>query len=83
MSISTNSNHQFSALAADIKIDNELLTVYLQDGRIISVPIVYFPRLMNSTDFQKSKWRLIGEGQGICWEELDEDISVEGLLRIH
>jgi len=73
---------EFSALAADVKIDDELLTVHLTDGRIISVPIACFPKLLNATSSQRKKWRLIGRGQGIIWEELDEDLSVAGLLRV-
>ncbi|MBP7584964.1 MAG: DUF2442 domain-containing protein [Spirochaetes bacterium] len=76
-------DQQFSALATDVKIDNEMLTVFLQDGRIISVPIAYFPRLMNATPQQRKNWRLVGKGQGVCWEDVDEDLSVEGLLRVH
>ncbi|HQO04073.1 MAG TPA: DUF2442 domain-containing protein [Spirochaetota bacterium] len=76
-------NHSFSAYATDVKIDNEMLTIFLEDGRVISVPIVYFPRLLNATPEQRNSWRLIGRGQGINWEEIDEDLSVEGLLRVH
>jgi len=76
-------DNTFSANATDVKIDNEMLTIYLEDGRIVSVPIAYFPRLLHATPEQRNKWRLIGRGQGICWEELDEDLSVEGLLRVH
>ena len=78
-----NSNHEFSSLANNVEINNELLTVYLEDGRIISVPIAYFPKLLNATSEQRQRWRLIGKGQGICWNEIDEDLSVEGLLRIN
>jgi hypothetical protein len=60
-----------------------MLTIFLEDGRVISVPIVYFPRLLNATPEQRNSWRLIGRGQGINWEEIDEDLSVEGLLRVH
>ena len=76
-------NHSFPAYATDVKIDNEMLTIFLEDGRVISVPIVYFPRLLNATPEQRNSWRLIGRGQGINWEEIDEDLSVEGLLRVH
>ena len=82
--MSTLSNdHQFSALATDVKVDNEMLTVFLEDGRIISVPIAYFPRILNATPEQRKNWRLIGRGQGVSWEDVDEDLSVEGLLRVH
>jgi hypothetical protein len=73
----------FSNLASNVEISDELLTVYLTDGRIISVPLAYFSKLLRATPEQRNKWRLIGKGQGICWEEIDEDLSVEGLLRVH
>ena len=82
--MSTLKNEQkFSGYATGVKIDNQMLTIYLKDGRILSVPIDYFPRLSAATSEQRNNWRLIGRGQGICWEDIDEDLSVEGLLRIH
>ena len=82
MSTLKNNNSEFSAFAADVKINDEFLTVYLTDGRIISVPIVYFTKLLNATQQERNNWRLIGNGQGISWEDLDEDLSVAGLLRV-
>ncbi|PKL35576.1 MAG: DUF2442 domain-containing protein [Spirochaetae bacterium HGW-Spirochaetae-1] len=76
-------DHSFSANATDVKIDSEMLTIYLEDGRIISVPIAYFPRLLQATPEQRNSWRLIGRGQGISWKDIDEDLSVEGLLGVH
>lgn len=61
-------------------VTDDTLTVDLFDGRTISVPIGWYPRLLNSTSQEREKWRLIGNGQGIHWEDIDEDISVEGLL---
>jgi hypothetical protein len=55
----------------------------LADGREISAPLAYLPRLLDATPEQRSKWQIVGNGYGIDWEELDEDISVRGLLRIH
>ncbi len=49
-------------------------------GRVLSVPLAWFPRLLKATTMERNNWRLIGKGQGIHWEDLDEDISVEGLL---
>ena len=83
MSTLENKDIHFSALAQDVKIENELLTVYLVDGRIISIPIAYYSRLLNATSEQRNNWRLIGNGQGIHWEDIDEDLSVEGLLKVH
>jgi hypothetical protein len=54
--------------------------VELADGRTISVPLVWFPRLAHGTPAERAKWRLIANGEGIHWPDLDEDISVESLL---
>ena len=78
MSISTN----------EIKIPNaervvvteDTLSVDLSDGRTISVPLAWFPRLLQSTPGERNNWRLIGRGRGIHWEDIDEDVSIEGLL---
>ena len=56
------------------------MTAELSDGRTISVPLDWFPRLVHSTTEERRNWRFIGKGQGIHWPDLDEDISVEGLL---
>jgi hypothetical protein len=61
-------------------LTDDTLSVDLSDGRSISVPIAWFPRLLYSTEKERKNWRLIGKGQGIHWEDIDEDISVEGLL---
>jgi hypothetical protein len=74
---------EFNAVAMDILPDEFSLRVVLMDGREIAVPFAYFPRLFNATPEQRANWRLIGHGEGISWEELDEDISVRGLLRLH
>lgn len=64
----------------DVSVTGDLIRVFLADGREVSVPLEWFPRLRNATDAQRKKWRLIGRGIGIHWEEIDEDISVESLL---
>jgi Protein of unknown function (DUF2442) len=69
-------------LAEDVTFTNDTLRVVLADGREIVVPLVWFPRLQNATPDQREEWRLIGEGIGIHWESVDEDISVESLLAI-
>ena len=61
-------------------LTDDTLSVELSDGRSISVPIAWFPRLLHSTEQERNNWRFIGKGQGIHWEDIDEDISVEGLL---
>ena len=59
---------------------NEVLSVELSDGRSISVPLTWFPRLFNATQEERNNWRLLGGGDGIHWEDLDEDINIEGLI---
>jgi hypothetical protein len=66
--------------AEKVAITDDTLSVELSDGRTISVPVAWFPRLLHATKQQRSNWRLIGRGQGIHWEDIDEDVSVEGLL---
>ena len=68
-------------LAKDIVVSEDELTVHLVDGRRLSVPLVWFPRLLHASSEQRNHFEVIGEGEGIHWEELDEDISVAGLLR--
>ena len=66
--------------AERVTITKDTLTVDLSDGRTISVPLAWFPRLLHATPQERRHWRLIGKGQGIHWADIDEDISVEGLL---
>ena len=66
--------------ALDISVTRDTLTVELSDGRTISVPLEWFPRLVHATPEERNNWRLIGKGQGIHWEDIDEDINIEGLL---
>ena len=68
------------SLAEGITVTEDTLSVDLSDGRTISVPIIWFPRLMHASPEERNNWRLIGKGQGIHWEDIDEDISVEGIL---
>jgi hypothetical protein len=79
--MNTSAVRAISVLATGVRFDAERMHVQLSDGREISVPLEWFPSLRNASDEQRNKWRLIGKGVGIHWEELDEDISVEGLLR--
>jgi len=69
-----------SALAVSVRFSNDMLYVQLSDGREVGVPLEWFPSLRDATADQRANWRLIGRGIGIHWEELDEDLSVEGLL---
>lgn len=69
------------ANAVAVECDDDFLRVTLADGRELAVPLVWFPRLLDATPAQRGNWRLIGRGQGIHWPDLDEDLSVAGLLR--
>jgi hypothetical protein len=66
--------------AQQVTVTDDSLVVDLVDGRSVSVPLAWYPRLVHATAEERAKWRLIGRGEGIHWEDLDEDISVEGLL---
>ena len=68
------------ALAQGVSVTQDSLIVDLDDGRTISVPLAWFPRLLHGTDKERNNWRLIGKGEGIHWPDLDEDISIEGIL---
>lgn len=65
----------------DVRLDDQRLTVDLVDGRTISVPLAWYPRLLNATPGQRANWRIAGGGFGIHWPEVDEDLNTEGLLR--
>ena len=67
--------------ASDVWFDGGMLHVRLLDAREISVPIEWFPELRKATEAQRKNWRLIGKGVGIRWDDLDEDLSVSGLLQ--
>lgn len=64
-----------------IHIDGERLTVDLMDGRSISVPLGWYPRLLAATPAQRQDWQIAGGGYGIHWPEIDEDLSTKGLLK--
>lgn len=66
--------------AENVTVTEDTLSVDLSDGRTLEVPLAWFPRLLHASREERNHWRLIGKGQGIHWEEIDEDISVEGLL---
>jgi hypothetical protein len=67
--------------ATDVRVDEDALSVVLADGRRLSVPLTWFPRLLHATAEERRNWRLVGDGQGIRWPDVDEDVSVLGLLR--
>ena len=69
-----------TTLAVSVRCVDDMLNVDLSDGRSISAPLEWFPKLRDATQAHRDNWRLIGGGVGIHWEDLDEDISVAGLL---
>lgn len=78
--MSTSGTELREAVAQGVTASDEALTVDLADGRTITVPLAWFPRLANGTPAERANWRFIGGGVGIHWPDLDEDISVESLL---
>lgn len=67
--------------AMQVHVTDDELTVHLVDGRRVSAPLVWYPRLLRATTDQRNDWELIGEGEGIHWPQIDEDLSVAGILR--
>ena len=66
---------------ADVSVDQDSLSVRLKDGRTITVPLAWYPRLFHATPEQRLDWKVAGGGYGIHWPSIDDDISTEGLLR--
>jgi len=71
---------EMRAAIQHVELTEDSLVVDLADGRTVSVPIAWYPRLMHGTTEERSHWRLIGKGEGIHWPDLDEDLSVENIL---
>lgn len=65
---------------ADVRFDDDTMSVDLADGRTITVPLAWYPRLLDATPAQRQKWQLCGAGFGIHWPDIDEDLSTQGLL---
>jgi len=78
--MSTLANKSANVLASKVWFSNDMLYILLQDGREIGVPLLWFPGLRKATAEELNDWRLIGNGVGIHWESIDEDISVSALL---
>jgi hypothetical protein len=78
--MSTSETELREALAQSIQVNDDALTVDLVDGRTVTVPLAWFPRLVHGTPDERAHWRLIGGGEGMHWPDLDEDISVASLL---
>jgi Protein of unknown function (DUF2442) len=68
------------ARAQSVKVTSDTLSVDLTDGRTIAVPLAWFPRLLHASAAERNNWRFIAKGEGIHWNDIDEDISVDGLL---
>jgi len=73
---------EIQPLAVDVTFSSDMLQVELADGRTIAVPLEWFPDLAEASSKDRKNWQLIGGGLGIRWEALDEDVSVESLLRL-
>ncbi len=78
--MSTSAAEAATVAATQVAVTDDTLTVELSDGRTISAPLAWYPRLLHGTVEEGGRWRLIGQGRGIHWLDVDEDISVENLL---
>jgi hypothetical protein len=76
----TSATRSAQRVAVDVEVSEETLTVHLDDGRALAVPLLWYPRLAEGTPPERTRWALTGSGRGIRWQDLDEDISVEALL---
>jgi len=78
--MSTSANEFSIPVAMNVTLTEAALSVDLSDGRTITVPLSWYPRLDHATPAERTKWELIGDGHGIHWPDIDEDISVQGLI---
>ena len=78
--MNTSAAKPIAVFATGVEFDEDMLRVRLSDGREINVPVEWFPGLRDATREQRANWRLIGKGVGIHWEDIDEDLSIAGLL---
>lgn len=69
-----------TATAQQVQVTDDELVIALDDGRRISAPLAWYPRLLHGTQTERNRWRLIANGEGIHWPDLDEDLSVEGVI---
>ena len=82
MSFSASSAHSNTdERVLDIQFTDDAISVSLRDGRVITVPLVWYPRLLDATVSQRNNWKIASGGYGIHWPDIDEDLSTEGLLR--
>lgn len=78
--MSSSTTESFSARAQEVTVTEDTLTVELADGRSISVPVAWYPRLAHGTPEERGNWRVLGEGTSVHWPMLDDDISLDNLL---
>jgi hypothetical protein len=78
--MSTSATESRPAQAATVVVTDDTLTIDLVDGRTVSAPLAWYPRLQHGTPGERGNWRVIGRGEGVRWADLDEDISVASLL---
>jgi hypothetical protein len=64
----------------DVQVSDETLAVELSDGRTVSLPLDYYPRLLDGTSIERKRWQLVGQGAGVYWFDLDEEISIGNIL---
>ena len=69
--------------ATDLQLNSDTLTVDLEDGRTISAPLAWYPRLVHATAQERNNWRWIADGEGVHWSDLDEDISIQNIVNGH
>ena len=82
MSFSASSAHSSAdERVLEVQFTDDAISVSLRDGRVISVLLVWYPRLLDATATQRNNWKIAGGGYGIHWPDIDEDLSSEGLLR--
>ena len=79
--MSTSTTERLGSRAVEVAVADDTLVLDLSDGRTLSAPIAWHPRLLHGTRRERAQWRLVGDGKGINWPDLDEDISVAGLLK--
>jgi hypothetical protein len=78
--MNSSATKELEALAKSVRVTDDALIVDLSDGRTVSVPLAWYPRLLHGTTDERNNHELIGDGEGIHWPQLDEDISVDGIL---
>ncbi len=76
----TSTNNQIATLATDLRFTNDSLMVDLADGRTITVPLSWYPRLVHATQQERANWEIVLDGEGFHWPDLDEDLSVDGFV---